>query len=343
MIIKNSVRQELRTPFTNILVIILLSLASVFMFLSIGTWLTAQESIKNADDSFTSVAILNENTYRRYDHVSDEDENTMYNTITGIYDSADISSYINSADIRRPCMAYCKDIETVTSSMYGVESNYPYINYPYNYVVLVGECVSVDFELSSAKYFPDSTMLYVGYKVTIKIDKENSPLLSKDCSYEYVVVSHGYFDGDFDGFFRVGEKYIVYGDVSYIPEYLADEYYPSLYFTNTSDLDMGRIDVRYNVDSVEIDEDTIAALGMPADLKINRVDILDCYYWRYNNDDSQYARIEGTVEDFLASDKGVKWNNIINECKVTTKSLMMRLTDNLDSILMFNQDLANII
>jgi hypothetical protein len=343
MIIKNSVKQGLRTPYTNVLAIILLSLASVFMFLSIGTWLTAQKSIKNADESFTSIAVLNENTYRKNNYISDEDKNTMYNTITGIYDTAKISSYIDSTDDRRPCMAYCKDIETVTSSMYGVEDNYPYINYPYNYVVLIGECVSVNFQLSSAKYFPDSTMLYVGYEVTIKIDKENSPLLSKDCSYEYVTVSHGYYDGDLDGFFRVGEKYIVYGDISYVSEYFADEYYPSLYFADASDLDMGRIDIRSNVDSVEIDEDTINALGMPADLKINRVDILDCYYWQYNNDDSQYAKIEGSVDDFLASEKGVKWSNIINECEVTTKSLMMRLTYNLDSILVFNQDMANIV
>jgi hypothetical protein len=55
-----------------------------------------------------------------------------------------------------------------------------------------------------------------------------------------------------------------------------------------------------------------------------------------------YEKLDGTLEDFLSSGKGQKWERFIEECQITVSSLKMNLTGNLDSILLFNQGLAYI-
>ncbi|MFA7673426.1 MAG: hypothetical protein WCY62_06195, partial [Clostridia bacterium] len=350
MIIKQNIKQLIRMPFTNILIITLLSLVSVFMFLSLSIRISAQRSIQNAQDFFTTIAVFNENTFRGAGYVSDEDYKNMYDTLTGIYDAADISGYIDTVDIRRPCMVYCEDISTVTSALYGIYDNYTYTNYPYNYSVIVGTVVSVEYGYGGSWVLQDGTgdsikdMTFIGYTVIIEIDKNSSPLLINSYPYKYIRINSSNFSSDLNECLGAGDKCIVYGELSYLSITASDDKIPTLHFISESSIDHGRSSVFDRYEFVKIDEDVLNILGISSETEINRKNILDLYYRRLtNNDDLQYARIEGTVDDFLASEKGVKWNNIINECKVTTKSLMMRLTDNLDSILMFNQDLANII
>jgi len=80
------------------------------------------------------------------------------------------------------------------------------------------------------------------------------------------------------------------------------------------------------------------------DLRTKEIkNIEDCYLLAYKDDAyMSYAKLDGTVEEFLSSEKGGKWQRWIEECRITLSSLKMYFTGSLDSILLFNQGLAYI-
>lgn len=54
---RNTIRQLLRTPVRTMLFIVLLTLISTFLCLGGGLWVTAQRSIADAEDNFTTIAV----------------------------------------------------------------------------------------------------------------------------------------------------------------------------------------------------------------------------------------------------------------------------------------------
>jgi len=91
-------------------------------------------------------------------------------------------------------------------------------------------------------------------------------------------------------------------------------------------------------------DSSIIIKGRPfGTVEIKEYNIEDCNIKAYKDDAYiSYAKLDGTLEDFLSSEKGEKWERLIEQCQITLSSLKMNFTGNLDSILLFNQGLAYI-
>ncbi len=349
MIIKQNIKQLIRSPIMSILLIILLSLSSVFMFLSIATWITSEKSISASQDAFTSIAVVSENSFKKEGQISDEEKRSLYDSLKGIYEVAGNSEYTKLVDIRKPVMAYCENLKTVTSAMYDLYGDDMYKNFPYNNSVIIGTVESIKYEHGGKRVegYDGKTiqeLVYIGCTVIVKIDRKNSPVLVADYPYERIKVQVRKFGNDLNEFFKIGEKCIIYGNLSYPSRKSADDYIPYFYMSDVSSVDHGRVFLPDQYDLVKVDENILNMLGINSETKIGKEKITDCYIPQWKDQtDIQYSRIEGSIKDFLSSDKGARWNYIINECNITTKSLMMRFTDCLDSILLFNQHQARII
>ena len=201
----------------QMLMIVLVSLSSIFMFLSVSTWLAARSSISEAQKAYTSIAVAAENEFLK-------DINTYkngiydYSSLIGMYEAAEKSEHVEYADVRDKCMAYNSAIKTTTSGMVDEYTPISAVDYPYDLCVVVGTCVSVEykrsFELKTSQSDDNLDILRVVAK--LELDFNASPVLSDDYSYSrYISVSTDQFDFDFSDIFQVGEKYILYGSKTY--------------------------------------------------------------------------------------------------------------------------------
>jgi len=355
-----SITQSARSAVTGTLMIVLVSLSSIFMFLSVSTWLTARSSISEAQKAYTSIAVAAENEFLKDINVY-KDGIYDYSSLIGIYEAAEQSEHVEYVDIRDKCMAYSSVIETTTSGMSDEYNTITAVDYPYDLSVVVGTCVSVKYIWSGGAYDPSigEVVNRFDYDVVLEIDRNESPVLDEDYTYSrYIRVFTDQITSDLSDCFNVGERYILYGSKGY-SQYPKTERYRDKPARLTLEILLpGRKEER----GVEITDSIFyelvkfepymhEILGTSNSTTVVRTtpegkieyNIEDCYFRAYMDDAYMaYAKLDGTLEEFLSSEKGQKWNRWIEECQITLSSLKMNFTGNLDSILLFNQDLAYI-
>ncbi|MFA5458430.1 MAG: ABC transporter permease, partial [Synergistaceae bacterium] len=357
-----SITQSARSAVTGMLMIVLVSLSSIFMFLSVSTWLAARSSISEAQKAYTSIAVAAENEFLK-------DINTYksgiydYSSLIGMYEAAEQSEHIEYVDIRDKCMAYSSVIETTTSGMSDIYNVTDAVDYPYDLSVVVGRCVSVSYRLAYVIYDPEieDYLIVLMYDALLEIDRDESPMLDDEYTYSrYISVGTYQFSTNVNEYFQVGERYILYGSKGY-SQYPKTEMYkdkPALFQLETISPEIWKYnEVRIenpDYEVIKFEPYMHEILGTDSSIVIKarpfgpeegeRVyNLEDCYFRPYKDDANvAYAKLDGTLEDFLSSEKGQKWNRWIEECQITLNSLKMNFTGNLDSVLLFNQDLAYI-
>jgi len=351
-----SITQSARSAVTGTLMIMLVSLSSIFMFLSVSTWLTARSSISEAERAYTSIAVAYENEFLK--DIKPYDGIYYYDSLIGLYDAAEKSEHLEYADIRDRCMAYSSAIKTTTSGMVDEYTPISAVDYPYDLSVVVGTCVSVEYKRSYEfeTSWSDDNLNILRVVAELELDFNASPVLSDDYSYSrYISVGTDQFDADFSDIFQVGEKYILYGSKTY-SQYPKTEMYRDsktvFYIENILPIDIhnrDENDPNYEVIKFEQYMHEILGTDSSTDIVINnptqttKFKLENCYFRVFKDDANMaYAKLDGTLEDFLSSDRGQKWNRLIDECKTTISSLKMNFTEDLDSILLFNQGLAYI-
>jgi hypothetical protein len=357
-----SITQSARSAVTGTLMIVLVSLSSIFMFLSVSTWLTARSSISEAEKAYTSIAVAAENEFLKDINLY---KNGIYDysSLMGMYEAAEQSEHVEYSDIRDKCMAYSSAIKTTTSGMVDEYTPISAVDYPYDLSVVVGTCVSVDYGLAHVIYDPEieDYLIVLAYKAVLEIDRNESPVLDDNYTYNrYISVSTYQFSTDVSEYFQVGERYILYGSKGY-SQYPKTERYkdkPVLFQLETISPEI----LKYYEERIENPDyevmkfepymheilgtdSSIVIKGRPFGIEEGEMvyNIEDCYFRPYKDDANvAYAKLDGTLEDFLSSEKGQKWERWIEECQITVSSLKMSFTGNLDSTLLFNQGLAYI-
>jgi hypothetical protein len=316
------------------LIVLLLSLCSA---LSCGIWRSSENSINKASEGQISLAWLKESEF-----LPNSKSNTQlypYSLLQEAYSAADSSSYVDSADVRHQFMAYA-GLNTVVSDECGV-SVHQSVNKPYKDSVIVGTCEAIEFKSQSQK--ADSTgspKPYFGYVVTIKIDKDLSPVLDSDYPYSYVKIRSSQVTADFSNFFIVGSRYIINGTVSYLPSAFKEDQAP--YFT------MAEADFLLPTTDVKFEESMYGIIGVPEGTTIIGIDNiphrLTLSYLAAYSDPSylSYAKIEGSFDEFLSSDKNSSWNSIITRRKTTKESLKIVTVNDIKSIPLFSSGRAYI-
>ncbi|MDD4542420.1 MAG: ABC transporter permease [Clostridia bacterium] len=355
-----SITQSARSAVTGTLMIVLVSLSSIFMFLSVSTWLTARSSISEAQKAYTTIAVAAENEFVK-DIGLFENGTYDYSSLTGLYEAAENSEHVEYSDIRDRCMAYNSSIKTTTSGMSDEYSPIPAVDYPYDLSVVVGTCVSVKYIWAEQAYDPsiDELVNRFGYDIVLEIDRDESPALDEDYAYSrYIHVITDQIPTDISDCYQVGERYILYGSKRYSQYPKTEMYRDKPVGFNLEIMLPGRQEERgvhmtgsKYYELVKFEPYMHEMLGTDSSTTIVRTtsggkieyNIEDCYFHAYKDDANvAYAKLDGTLEDFLLSDKGQKWNRWIEECQITVSSLKMNFTENLDSVLLFNQGLAYI-
>ncbi|MGI6504967.1 MAG: FtsX-like permease family protein [Clostridia bacterium] len=351
-----SIAQSARSTVMVLLMTVLVTLSGIFMFLSVSTWITAKRSISEAENAYTTIAVAAENEFVKgispfksaiYD----------YSSLVGIYEAAEKSEHVKYVDIRDKCMAQSNAIKTISSGMVDEYTPIGAVDYPYDLSVIVGTCVNVEYNKSDTAIVSDDVLdgTVIMCMATLELDRDQSFVLSEDFTFSrYMRVLAYVFDNDLSDGFKVGERYIVYGSKGYT-QYPRNEMYRDspvdIYPENLlRDSRYNRVADKYEY--VKFEPYMHKLLGTDSSTTIHtrdskgqsiRMKIENCYFRTYKDDAYMtYARLDGTLEQFLSSDKGQKWKKHIEECKTTVTSLKMNFTGNLDSILLFNQNLAYI-
>jgi len=357
-----SITQSLRSNVMGMLIVVLVTLSGIFMFLSVSTWLTAKNSISEAEKAYTTIAVASENEFLK--NVNTYTKGIYeYNSLADIYEAAEQSEHVEQVDIRDKCMAYNNGIKTISSGIVDEFTPITAVDYPYDLSVVVGTCVSVEYTVGAEREnvfgsFGD-TDVFLAYTAVLELDRKESPVLSEEYDYsKYIRVDTRQFGTDPNEYFRVGERYILYGSKGY-SQYPKTERYRD----NPAPFDLETIlpEGKYTLINMNREDPDFAfihfspqmheILGTDKDTKVERkssgkkvsYNINYCYFCAYRDDTNvAYSRLDGSLEEFLASDKGEKWKRHIEECKTTINSLKMNFTKNLDSIPLFNQGLAYI-
>ncbi len=347
MILKHCIKQILRQPIISTLIVVLLSLSGIFILISIGIWSVAKKGVSDAKEQFTTIAVLNEIDFIQSDIGKERGVKKLpYSTLKSLYKAADESQYVEKIDKRRFCMAYSDNYNFVNSRKHERKIN----EYPYQYSIIVGTCVSVEYRRVGVRYEEHSSpgvvtkkAEFIAYTVTMKINKEESYMSDDDYPYEYVSFTSYQMMNDLRDAFSVGEKYIVYGHLSY-PDAMAKPDVIPLFKMKNFYRDHIMLYGNRDFEWIEINEQVMKKLNIPPDTKIERKKITDMYIlgfvdYKY----LPYAKLDKTVDNLIVSETDGKWKSIINEWIVTMHSVQFNLTEDLESIKDFNQNTAYII
>ncbi|MFA5153101.1 MAG: hypothetical protein WC554_11110, partial [Clostridia bacterium] len=311
-------------------------IAQLCSALSYGIWRSSENSINKAMEGQISLAWLKESEF--LPNSKSDTQLYPYSLLQEAYSAADSSSYVDSADVRHQFMAYT-GLNTVVSDECGV-SVHSSIDKPYKDSVIVGTCEAIEFKSLSHKTADTGKIQCFGYVVTIKIDKSLSPVLDPDYPYSYVRIMSSQVMADFSDFFIVGSKYIINGTVSYLPSPLQEDQAP--YFT------LAEADILLPTTDVTFEEDMYEKIGISTKTKISTLggvyyDLTSCYLAAYSDPSYlSYAKIEGSFDEFLSSDKNSSWNSIITRRKTTKESLKIVTVNDIKSIPLFSSGRAYI-
>ncbi|MFA7674411.1 MAG: hypothetical protein WCY62_11225, partial [Clostridia bacterium] len=316
------------------LLVLLLSLCSA---LSLGIWRSSENSISKASEGRISSAWLKESEF--LPNSKSDTQVYPYSLLQEAYSAAGSSSYTDYTDVMFQCMAHA-GLNTVVSDEYGI-SVPASDNKPYKDSVIVGTCTAIEFRSLSQRIDSEGAHHdYFGYVVTIAIDKSLSPVLDPDYPYSYIKIRSSQVTADLDGFFIVGSKYILNGTVSYLNSSFKESQAP--YFT------LSEADFLIPVTDVKFEESMYGIIGVSEETRITEIDgisslLTKCYLAAYPDASYlSYAKIEGSLEEFLSSDVNSTWKSIITRRKMTKESVKIVTANDISSIPLFSSGRAHI-
>jgi len=304
--VKYSLKKIYRTPFKSIIFIFLIGLSVTVLCLSMGMWKYSYTSLKHSKDAFTTIGILRELEFTEQTNRYSAQPKYEYGLLGHVKKAATESRYTKYADNRKYLMGYSSDVKSYTRN--GSHSEF----YPYPYSIVTGVCEQVDYYMNSANY-----------SAIIKIDKDDLnilPYFVEEYNYEdveYIDIRGLYLTSDLNFPFKVGEKYIIY---TYIQSY---------------DVSKGRLNG--HIDYIKTEYAEYSEEYFLTQEEIKEHPELNREWVNRITDDSMLSchLLESDAKTFLESGNK-RWNDIVENCRITKHSLEMILTDDMNSIYSFN-------
>jgi hypothetical protein len=309
----HSFKSIYRAPVKSIIYILLLSLAATSLCVSIAIWKYSTESIKEVRNTFTTIGVFSEMNFTEQSYVKADPPLYDYSMLLKVKNSASESIYALSTDRREFVMGFNENISPDNSMRNEKEK------YPYAMSIVTGICESIEFSKNS-----------INYTALIRIDYDDLNIIPKYITNVYtpeiMEINGIYITSDNQKPFKVGEKYIIYAYV--------DGLNPNNDYLSAT-VDKWAYDYHKYEEIIFYD---------PATMKEEFSEMPDDKPYFKLTDDSLYMmqRIETTAEDFLEQDNGL-WSDRVEQCYVTQHSVEIVLTNNINSIYMFNNGDAYII
>ncbi|HPJ77079.1 MAG TPA: hypothetical protein PLS36_09600, partial [Clostridia bacterium] len=229
-----------------------------------------------------------------------------YELLSKVKEAVAGSQYARYIDKREYLMGYSPDITSI-GSLADNEGLYPYA-----YSVVIGVCESVGYYLNSANY-----------SAIIRIDKDDLNILpyfvdnSNNRDAEYIDIRGKYLTNDLEFPFKVGEKYIIH---TYIGGY-----------DNSKKRWIGHLDYK-NTDYTEYSE----YYDLSEEEKTEHPEYNRDFVQRILDDSMLSCHILSTDAKSFLDSGNERWNEIVNNCRITKSSVEILLTDDMYSIYTFN-------
>ena len=294
-----------RTPVKTITFILLISLSVSALSISAGMWKYSYDSIKHSKDAFTTIGILRELEFTEQIYKNSVKPKYDYELLSKVKQAAASSQYAKYTDIREYLMGYNPDMTSVGN----LAANCGL--FPYAYSIITGVCESVGYSN------------FANYYAIIKIDKDDLNILPnfvvespKYEDTEYISISGTSLTTDLEFPFKAGEKYIIY---AYIGGYDFDNkrWQGNLNYRNRSNTDYEEYFLS------EDDKKEHPEYNRNHVYKILDDSMLPCHILSID------------AQSFLDTGNE-KWNEIVNNCRITKRSTEILLTDDMYSIYSFN-------
>ena len=295
-----------RTPVKTIIFILLISLSASALSISAGMWKYSYDSIKHSKDAFTTIGILRELEFTEQIYKNSVKPKYDYELLSKVKEAVAGSQYARYIDKREYLMGYSPDITSI-GSLADNEGLYPYA-----YSVVIGVCESVGYYLNSANY-----------SAIIRIDKDDLNILpyfvdnSNNRDAEYIDIRGKYLTNDLEFPFKVGEKYIIH---TYIGGY-----------DNSKKRWIGHLDYK-NTDYTEYSE----YYDLSEEEKTEHPEYNRDFVQRILDDSMLSCHILSTDAKSFLDSGNERWNEIVNNCRITKSSVEILLTDDMYSIYTFN-------
>ncbi|MDD4543125.1 MAG: hypothetical protein PHY13_05070 [Clostridia bacterium] len=294
-----------RTPVKTIIFILLISLSASALSISAGMWKYSYDSIKHSKDAFTTIGILREIEFTEQIYKNSVKPKYDYELLSKVKQAAASSQYAKYTDIREYLMGYNPDMTSIGSEAANCGL------FPYAYSIITGVCESVGYSN------------FANYYAIIKIDKDDLNILPnfvvespKYEDTEYISISGTSLTTDLEFPFKAGEKYIIY---AYIGGYDFDNkrWQGNLNYRNRSNTDYEEYFLS------EDDKKEHPEYNRNHVYKILDDSMLPCHILSID------------AQSFLDTGNE-KWNEIVNNCRITKRSTEILLTDDMYSIYSFN-------
>ncbi len=300
MAFKTCIKQLLRNPIKTLLYFLLLALSCLLLCVSVGMLVSALASAAEVDMVFTTIAVPN---VSKASDVSAEK----------VIELAKKSPYVRQVELRRRLRGVNPDI-----SPYRVPSEYhdEVINYAMNLFVLEVTCESAFETTNHSSVINAQRKLY---SAVLSIENVLSAHSNAEKPEQSVELFHEMFYGansKGNQPFQPGKRYIIWAELQ--NEYITD---PGI-----SRFGLWRL---FPIDKVANESNEDVQNGIK-------------YTWTEIIEGAGFlpvAEIQGSAEEFLKSEDGAIWRDII---EANTHSIEVLTTNSLESLLFFNEGKANI-
>ncbi len=187
---KNSIKQLFRRPVFLLLFVLLLALSSAFLCVCAGLWANARETQRRAEETFTTIAVLNDGPY-----ITSEEGLEQRAAIRA---AAEASPHVRLVDDRQSLYGSAETI-------WGVWDEERLNNIPYGNAIIFGECTY------AGPQTPQTQQVVGGgqcYEAAFALDREAStPLHPEFDGVNTILIVTSIYSEPGEYLFEVGKRY----------------------------------------------------------------------------------------------------------------------------------------
>ena len=331
---RTSIKQLLRRPVFIVSFILLLALGCAFSCVSAGLWASALMSAAGADSLFTTIAALNAVEFREMGSIyaaPPKHDPELYDKTMEAGVKSEFVRYVRQDGSLR---AYSPELRAAIDP-YVTEMGH---DEAYRCSVAVATFESAELDIMDG-------ISTVGYAATFKIEHDLSPAIHPAYgNLDKIVYRGSRFLENAEVPFEKGHKYIIYlarfSDYDNSMNVLGSPvlFYDRGYLKYGADADVieGRT-YEYDLETGELGKEAPVEeiMGYVGPKK---------FIWIYSEkNNSDFERLDESLDDFLASELGGFWSRLIEECRINHYSSQVVATGDMESRLMFHQQKTRLV
>lgn len=347
---KYFLKQLLRQPIKVAILIISLSLSGIVFCFGVVLLLSATHSITQAKTSFTTIAVPNLTTLIKASGFYDATRSRPVTSEDWIRNNAGEKSFLNlyqqlvqkseeyrnvKNDFSKSYFGYSPIITPLTSRMANYkEVNPQRLDVPYNYAIFVATCFEFeDVEVSGSLTSSKSLKLIWKVDEVVSLHQGyNKPqyMMSGQSTISFLSNNNSSFT--LLDYFDMGKQYILLGKFS--DNRLIMKPKEENRIINPKDMEYLKDDS--SLPTFDIFS-AMPAVNEQGELIYSEED------GNFKIENFPYAEITEDLESFLSSEEGNKWERIINSGDIILHSAYVVPTDNIQSIVSFNQYTSTVV